>query len=614
MSDNSGFHGVRKQILTEKLTREDYKNVFRFAADILKDGLGRKQIVTLVASCLISIAYSVLLPIINGAITDYAVKVYNGTDTAFVLLIVFIILLPLMTTLSAAVSYLNAKIMFSVTKYLDLTVKSKVMDKLAHVKLDYFNDPSFAEKQLFINVKATDCFSEVVIAAITLLTSLVGVVSSLVVIFVNYPLAGVICLVAAIPLAFFANNINENLYFRDYWEIPEYKKMSYAFEISSDGKHAEERLLYDYAPETERRFDSAYRDLKKLRDKAAGKSTMNRVFSNLFAAAALAAVLMLVTRDILSSALAVGVFSLMLSAVQTFFSRSQSLFFRIFRLRVSAKYGKSVLDISELEDEPTESDNTRSIDPDNMDIEISGLRFSYPGMNEEVIKGIDLKIRQGEKIAIVGKNGSGKSTLVSLLTGMYPPGSGDIKFNGIPLRECLESVRRATACIFQNFNQYEMSIADNILVGDLTREVSREELEELCDKTGITGFAREFPDGIDTVLGSIGEAGANLSGGQWQRVMMARAMIRKNASLLVFDEPTAALDPKAEAELYNEFSAITGSRTTLTVSHRLGITSAVDRILVMDDGRIVEDGTHDELMAENGLYAKMWGAQAQWYV
>ena len=170
------------------------------------------------------------------------------------------------------------------------------------------------------------------------------------------------------------------------------------------------------------------------------------------------------------------------------------------------------------------------------------------------------------------------------------------------------------AYIYQDFGKYEMSIADNILIGDTSRNISRDELEHICEITGVNRFANNFKNGIDTVLGSMGDEGINLSGGQWQRIMLARALVRKNVNILIFDEPTAALDPKSEAELYEDFNKLTGDKTTITISHRLGITDIVDRILVFEDGKIVEDGTHDELIANNGLYKKMYQSQAQWYV
>lgn len=607
----ANFFEQRKQILSQKLTRQDYKQVFGFLRDILRTSLTRRDLVVLAAACLLSAAYSVLLPLINRNITDYAVRLYDGGDQlALTILIILIVLLPLLSLLMKGLDYVNSKVLYRTMKQVDIGIKERVMHKMARVQLGYFNDPDFADRQYFINLKAAGQVYRAVTGALLLVSQVVGLVAAWGVIIVNYPIAGLICFIAAVPLIFLANNTNQQLYFTDYWEVPEYRRMEYAFELMTAGEYAQERFLYDYGSEIEKRFDREFDSLKTLRNRTAFHTMRNQGFSQLISTAALAVVLLLVTRDIVAASLTVGVFSLMVSAVQTFFANAQNIAYQVFRMQIAAKYGKSVLEMEALEDEPT---GQMALDTAHMDIRLEDVHFTYPGTDTEVIRGLTLDIKHGEKVALVGRNGCGKSTLVMLLTGLYTPTKGRILVNGQDLSACLDAVRRATACVFQKFNQYQLSIAENVLIGDTTREVSREELERVCDEAGITAFAKEFPHGLDTILGDLGEEGANLSGGQWQRVMMARALIRKHASLLLFDEPTAALDPKSEAELYRDFGRLTGSRTTLTISHRLGITGTVDRILVMDEGQIVEDGTHEELMARGGLYARMFQSQAQWY-
>jgi ABC-type multidrug transport system fused ATPase/permease subunit len=167
--------------------------------------------------------------------------------------------------------------------------------------------------------------------------------------------------------------------------------------------------------------------------------------------------------------------------------------------------------------------------------------------------------------------------------------------------------------VFQDFGKYEASIRENITVSDSSKAATDEQLKELAERTGAYDFIKDQKHGFDEIVGSFSEEGNNLSGGQWQKVAITRAAFRDNARIMVLDEPTAALDPIAEADLYRNFADLTGDRTTILISHRLGITRIVDRILVFDDGRIVEDGTHTELMDHDGVYAKMYRAQAQWY-
>ena len=159
----------------------------------------------------------------------------------------------------------------------------------------------------------------------------------------------------------------------------------------------------------------------------------------------------------------------------------------------------------------------------------------------------------------------------------------------------------------------QATIKENITVSDSKRQVDDKELTELAKRTGAWELVEQQPAGFDEVVGSFSAKGNNLSGGQWQKVALCRCAWRQNARIMILDEPTAALDPLAEAELYRNFTDLTGDRTTILISHRLGITQLVDRILVFDNGRIVEDGSHEELLKKRGLYARMFQAQAQWY-
>lgn len=247
------------------------------------------------------------------------------------------------------------------------------------------------------------------------------------------------------------------------------------------------------------------------------------------------------------------------------------------------------------------------------DIVFDHVSFSYPGTEKEVLKDLSLTIRAGEKIAIVGDNGSGKSTFISLLTGIFSPDSGSVTIGGLSMEEHKHSLRRRISVIFQDFARYEASLRENITVSDPGRGLSDEQILALARRIQAEDVILEQPEGLDGMLGHLSEKGNNLSGGQWQKIALLRAVYRSSADIMILDEPTAALDPIAEAQLYRNFSQLTGQRTALLISHRLGITGLVDRILVFREGRIVEDGSHGELMAKRGHYYAMYQAQAKWY-
>ena len=247
------------------------------------------------------------------------------------------------------------------------------------------------------------------------------------------------------------------------------------------------------------------------------------------------------------------------------------------------------------------------------EISFAHVSFRYPGADREAVRDITVSIQKGEKIAIVGDNGSGKSTFISLLTGVFSPDSGRIAVDGLELEQHKREVRDRLSVIFQDFAHYGTSLRENITVSDRERKASDEEITELARQIGVEDVIEEQPEGLDSMLGHMSQKGNNLSGGQWQKLALIRAMYRNGTDIMILDEPTAALDPVSEAELYRNFARITGERTTLLISHRLGITKLVDRILVFRDGQIIEDGSHQELMERKGHYYDMYQAQAQWY-
>ncbi len=247
------------------------------------------------------------------------------------------------------------------------------------------------------------------------------------------------------------------------------------------------------------------------------------------------------------------------------------------------------------------------------DIAFDHVDFAYPNTETDVLHDITVRILGGEKIAVVGENGSGKSTFISLLCGMFDPGAGKITVGGIDAAQDPAAARAAVSVVFQDFAHYEATLRENITVSDKRRNAADGEIMELLRKINVSDVVEAQPNGLDEMVGSFSDRANNLSGGQWQKISIARAAYRQDAKIMILDEPTSALDPVAEAQLYRNFASLTGDKTTILISHRLGITALVDRILVFRDGRIVEDGSHKELMAKNGHYAQMYLAQAQWY-
>ena len=312
--------------------------------------------------------------------------------------------------------------------------------------------------------------------------------------------------------------------------------------------------------------------------------------------------------------LGVGVFTLVYTLSDKLQKATGSILTQIMEFSTSLVYLQEFFSLEKLEQETMEETDTVAASYDTEgNIVFDNVSFTYPGAEREVLHNVSVAIQAGEKIAIVGDNGSGKSTFISLLTGLFVPQSGTVAIDGLNMKEHKQKLRNRISVVFQDFAHYEASLRENITVSDDKRNLSDEEILELAREACVEDMIVEQTEGLDSLLGRLSQKGNDLSGGQWQKIALLRALYRNNTNIMILDEPTAALDPLAEAELYRNFSQITGERTTLLISHRLGITKLVDRILVFRDGRIIEDGTHQDLMQKKGHYYEMYQAQAAWY-
>jgi len=247
------------------------------------------------------------------------------------------------------------------------------------------------------------------------------------------------------------------------------------------------------------------------------------------------------------------------------------------------------------------------------ELRIEHLSFTYPGTDRPVLDDITLTIEPGQTVAVVGPNGAGKTTLIKLLARLYEPAPGQIWLDGTDVVDLSPAeVRKRIGVVFQDFVQFHLSAGENVGLGWLPEIDDRAPIDVAMTAAGADGFLPDLPDGLETMLGRY-YGGAQLSIGQWQRVALARAFMR-HSDLLILDEPTAALDAEAEAALFERFVSLKEGRTAILITHRFSTVRFADRIVVLDKGRVVEEGRHGELMANQGLYYRMFTAQAEGYL
>lgn len=243
----------------------------------------------------------------------------------------------------------------------------------------------------------------------------------------------------------------------------------------------------------------------------------------------------------------------------------------------------------------------------------SGLGYRYPGADRDALRSVSFDLRRGQIMAIVGANGSGKSTLAKLICGLLTPTRGDVCWDGVPLSECDPSLVRAQiAPVFQDFVMYLLTVKRAVGLGDVTRLDQTEKIRQAVDRAGLGEFVDGLPAGLDTRLGKAFEDGIDVSGGQWQRLAIARALFR-DAPVVVLDEPSASLDPHAEAKLFDLLHEMCRDRIVVFVSHRFSTVRAADVVMVLEEGEVVEMGSHRELMTADGLYSEMFRLQADRY-
>ena len=241
------------------------------------------------------------------------------------------------------------------------------------------------------------------------------------------------------------------------------------------------------------------------------------------------------------------------------------------------------------------------------------VSFMYPGGTSPVLSEIDIELRAGETVALIGENGAGKTTLTKLLLGLYEPTSGSVSVDGMELKQIdLRSWRERTGAVFQDYVKYAFTARENIGLGRIAELENTDAIRGAAARSGVHSAIEELPQGYETLLGREFEGGRELSGGQWQSLAIARLYLR-DADLLVLDEPTSALDPLAEVQVYHQFLELSRNKTVLLISHRLGSARLADRVLFLKGGRIIEEGTHDELVKAGGAYSELFAMQAEWY-
>lgn len=496
-------------------------------------------------------------------------------------------------------------------------VKEQVLRQVCSVHYSYLeNRDDFHKRIEFADSYASQEMAQSISGMFSALYQLIIFFSTGAALWIVHPMLVFILIITSVPAVVLSYlQSDETFRFRTKW-MEEGALAIHMFHLCASSNHGiQEVRHYELADYLKARWRAATDAYIQKKNKLVAKHLRFNLLADFLRSGVYLVVLLITALAIYKNpALGLGVFTLVYTLSNRMQQAAGNIFTTIMQFSASLSYMNEFFNLNELEkDEKTNDTLADNVVPNSYDITFNHVSFTYPGTDREVLHDINLSIRAGEKIAIVGDNGSGKSTFISLLTGMLAPDRGEVKIGGLNMEEHKSLLRQNLSVVFQDFAHYEASLRENIAVSDAARQLTDSEILDLARQIHVEDVILEQPEGLDGMLGHLSQKGNDLSGGQWQKIALLRAIYRNQANILILDEPTAALDPKAETQLYQDFSRITGEKTTLLISHRLGITSLVDRILVFQDGCVIEDGTHQELMAKKGHYHSLYQAQAKWY-
>ena len=300
-----------------------------------------------------------------------------------------------------------------------------------------------------------------------------------------------------------------------------------------------------------------------------------------------------------------------ISAYANLVESVSGIFYSWIEINVKAEYLSYFYDFMEIQNKQYQGTiPTEKRDDNEFEIEFRDVSFRYPNTENFVLRHVNQKIKIGTKTAVVGKNGAGKTTFIKLLCRLYEPTEGQILLNGVDIRYYdYKDYSRIFSVVFQDFNLFSFSIAQNVACD---KDFDEQKVTDCLERAGFGERLKTMPDGIGTNIYQMEDNGVEISGGEAQKIAIARALY-KDAPFVILDEPTSALDPVAEYEIYQHFDKMVQGKTSIYISHRMSSCRFCDKILVFDQGQIVEEGNHEELMAGDGLYSKLWNAQAQYY-
>ncbi len=536
-------------------------------------------------------------------------------------------LVVLQATLTRSLWYVRS----TLGSRLGTDINVAILERATALELKHFEDSEFYDRLSRARREASSRPMSLVTESFSLVQSVLTLAGYAVLLVQFSPWVVLALTIATIPATIAEMRYSKVAFRLRNWRSPESRRLIYLEYVLANDEHAKEVKLFGLGP----LFLGRYKELAekfhsedtKLARKRAVVTHLLSLFATLafygsYAAMAIAAALKVLTLG--NMTMYVLAFRSGQQAFQSILSGIGSIYeHNLYMSNLFAYLDGTVeaLDAKEAETSvkaAKKKANGAAATKEEKGIRLEHVSFRYPGMEKTdkwVLRDVDLFIPEGQSVALVGQNGAGKTTLIKLVTRLYEPTEGRVLLDGRDVREWdREELLARYGVVFQDFNQYQLKMRENVGVGSVEHLEEKPRIERAVERGGADAVAEGLAEGIETPLGRWFQDGAELSGGQWQKVALSRGFMREQADILVLDEPTAALDAEAEHAVFERFRHLAKGRTTIIISHRFPTVRMADRILVLEHGKIIEDGTHAALLAANKTYAHLYNLQAEGYL
>ena len=551
---------------------------------------------------------------VGKLIVDAVVVAARGGDRGRVLRLVVLelLLMVLSTTLSRGQSLLRDLMRTSLGNH----VNTLILEKATQLELKHFENADFYDKMQNARREASSRPLSLVLEIASLLQQLIILATYAVLLARLSPWSVLLIVAASLPSFIAEAKLSGESFRLNSWRAPEGRRQNYLEWILTRDSHVKEVKLFGLGPLVLQRYKDLYAKFY-LEDRklALRKSVYGLLLGALSLLAFYGSYVYMALRAA-ASLISLGDLTLYLAVFRQGQTSIQSALSSIGSLYEDGLFVSNLyayLDMETTGEAPRVQPPLSAPRARSQSIEFRGVSFHYPGSEKMVLRDVSLRLRPGEKLALVGDNGAGKSTLIKLLLRLYDPTGGAILYGGVDLRDMdPRDLRDRVGVLFQDFVKYQFSAAENIGLGWVPSIGDRPRIERAVDEGGARPVIDQLPHKLDTMLGGWFEEGQELSGGQWQKIALARAFMRES-EVLILDEPTAALDAEAEHELFVRLQQLAADRTAILISHRFSTVRMADRIAVLQDGRVTELGTHGELLLRDGRYAHLFRLQAAGY-